>query len=66
MPGYNSWGAFSDDLQCIVGAATTGPPGALIRGGSWVSGAVAAGVFYVTAGGGPSESAGTFGFRCAR
>jgi hypothetical protein len=64
-PGYNSWGAFSDDLQCLVGAATTGEPGALIRGGSFISGA-AAGVFYVTAGGGPTEPAGTWGFRSAR
>jgi hypothetical protein len=65
-PGYNNWGAFSDDLQCLVGAATTGPPGALVRGGSFFSGAAPAGVFYVTAGGGPDEWAATAGFRCAR
>lgn len=66
VPGYNSWGAFSDDLQCLIGAATNGEPGALVRGGSFFSGAVPAGVFYVTAGGGPTEGAGTVGFRCAR
>jgi len=64
----NTWGAFSDDLQCLVGGAgTTGLPGALIRGGSFFSGDVAAGVFYITAGGSPSEgTGGTWGFRCAR
>jgi hypothetical protein len=66
VPGYNSWGSFSDDLQCLVGAATAGPPGVLVRGGSFFSGPVPAGVFYVVAGGGPQESSPTGGFRCTR
>jgi hypothetical protein len=61
----NNWGAFSDDFACLVGAATTGPPGAIIRGGSFISGAYA-GVFAVVAGAGPEEPGLTWGFRCAR
>jgi hypothetical protein len=61
----SSWGAFSDDFQCLAGASTIGPPGAVIRGGSWISGA-SAGVFAVVAGAGPEEPAGTWGFRSAR
>jgi formylglycine-generating enzyme required for sulfatase activity len=61
----NNWSAFSDDLACLVGAAMSGPPGAIVRGGSFISGA-RAGVFAVVAGAGPEEPAGTWGFRCAR
>src|SRR5262249_55770127 len=45
--------SFSDDAQCLVGAATTGPgflePGALTRGGGYVDG-TSAGVFAVFGG----------------
>jgi hypothetical protein len=61
----NNWPAFSDDFACLVGAAMSGPPGAIVRGGSFISGAYA-GVFAVVAGAGPEEPAGTWGFRCAR
>jgi hypothetical protein len=62
-----SWGAFSDDLQVMAGAATTGAPGALIRGGGSNSG-VAGGVFAVRASVSPSDSASfpDVGFRAAR
>jgi formylglycine-generating enzyme required for sulfatase activity len=60
------WVGFSDDLQCFAGAATAGPPGALMRGGFAGDGA-SAGPFsirgdahVVTASGGP------IGFRAAR
>jgi hypothetical protein len=60
------WGAFSNDMMCLAGAATTGgEPGALIRGGDGTSGA-AAGPFWVTAQQGPSLAYFTLGFRCAR
>ena len=54
----------SDD-QCLVGAATTGEPGALVRGGDFSRGASAGplavfGIFE------PSSARGSIGFRCAR
>jgi formylglycine-generating enzyme required for sulfatase activity len=61
-----SWGAFSDDVQCLAGAATTGAPGALIRGGSWHF-RTGAGVFAVDGGDlDLSEGFPDIGFRCAR
>jgi hypothetical protein len=60
-----SWGAFSDDIQTICGAATTGAPGALIRGGDFDNDALA-GPLAVVAGSAPSESEGFIGFRGAR
>jgi formylglycine-generating enzyme required for sulfatase activity len=58
-----SWG-FSDDLQCLAGAATTGAPGALIRGGD-LDGANA-GVFAVDGSDTPSDASNVVGFRAAR
>ena len=55
----------TDDDQCIAGAAATGEPGALLRGGSFVSGALA-GPLAVLGTNPPSGSNGTVGFRCAR
>jgi hypothetical protein len=61
-----SWGDFSDNLQCFVGAASTGPPGALIRGGSVFDGGPLAGP-YAVSGFNPVQAAGTnIGFRAAR
>jgi formylglycine-generating enzyme required for sulfatase activity len=61
-----SWsGIVSADLQCFAGAATSGEPGALYRGGQWNNGSTA-GPFLVY-GLNPVTSAGiTVGFRCAR
>jgi hypothetical protein len=56
------------DEQCLAGAATTGEPGALLRGGSYFWGAVA-GPLAVNGLIGPSSwdsDAGGVGFRCAR
>ena len=60
-----SWGLFSDDFQCLAGAQITGAPGALIRGGDFVSGTVA-GVFAVSGGSSPSFANDFIGFRAAR
>ncbi len=60
------WGGFSDDDQCLSGAATTGPPGALLRGGSFQNGPFA-GVFYVNGAMEPNAfGAESIGFRCGR
>lgn len=53
------------DDQCFVGAATTGEPGALLRGGDFDDGALAgplSAVGYI----GPSIALSVIGFRCAR
>jgi hypothetical protein len=64
--GSGSWGAFSDDVQGLNGAATTGAPGALIRGGNFASN-VGAGVFAVLGGAAPSNGTDSgIGFRAAR
>jgi hypothetical protein len=63
-PG-GSWLTFSDDLQCFLGAAVSGPPGALIRGGSWSLGATA-GIFALSATADPSIVRNHVGFRSAR
>jgi formylglycine-generating enzyme required for sulfatase activity len=60
-----SWGAFSNDWQGLVGAQTTGAPGALVRGASRYDHAEA-GVFAVLGDWEPSFQTGNFGFRCAR
>lgn len=59
----DGWNPFSDDFQCLAGAATTGPPGALTRGGAF-SDDTNAGVFAVS--GGEPGSSFNIGFRCAR
>ena len=61
-----SWGGFSNDFMCLSGASTTAnSPGALLRGGFFVSGPTA-GPLGVSAGSGPSGSGSLVGFRCAR
>jgi hypothetical protein len=64
-PACGSWGSFSDDTQCLAGAATTGAPGALVRGGSFFDG-TGAGVFAVDGGSTPSSADVSVGFRAAR
>lgn len=59
-----SWSG-SSDFQCLAGAATTGEPGALVRGGAFVNGPLA-GPFTVDGFISPSDSSLGFGFRCAR
>ena len=57
----------TDDDQCLAGAATTGEPGALLRGGGFrVFYATNAGPLAVDGSGGPSVAGGSIGFRCAR
>ena len=63
-----SWSAGvspTGDQQCLAGAATTGEPGALLRGGSFMDGQHA-GPLLIGGGNGPSWSAFMAGFRCAR
>jgi hypothetical protein len=60
-----SWGGFSDDAQCLAGAATTGAPGALLRGGVFGVGTLA-GVFAVDGFSAPSSAGSNIGFRAAR
>lgn len=60
-PGASSTG----DDQCLAGAAPTGEPGALLRGGSYASGP-AAGPVAILASNPPSGSNTLIGFRCIR
>jgi formylglycine-generating enzyme required for sulfatase activity len=53
------------ETQCIAGAAGTGEPGALLRGGSFFSGSLA-GPLAVLASNPPSGSNNGIGFRCTR
>ena len=53
------------DDQCLAGAAGTGEPGALLRGGSFFSGSLA-GPLAVLASNPPSGSNNGIGFRCTR
>ena len=53
------------DDQCLAGAETTGEPGALLRGGSFASGALA-GPLAIVGSAPPSLPGVTIGFRCAR
>ena len=53
------------DQQCLVGAATSGDPGVLIRGGNFASG-TGAGPLAILGLYGPSGSSNGVGFRCAR
>jgi formylglycine-generating enzyme required for sulfatase activity len=67
-----NWGIFSDDSQCLAGAANFGRPGALIRGGDFACLGIgpfgsSAGAFAVSAGFDPSASVNScIGFRGAR
>ena len=63
-----SWNAGvspTGDQQCLAGAATTGEPGALLRGGGVALGRHA-GPLAVSAVHEPSFAVDNFGFRCAR
>lgn len=60
-----SWTVGDQDSQCLAGAATTGEPGALIRGGHHASDENA-GVFAVRGLDGPPSTSQFHGFRCAR
>jgi formylglycine-generating enzyme required for sulfatase activity len=62
-----SWSAVSptSDIQCLAGAATTGEPGALIRGGFFDDGS-GAGPVSVAADNQPSNTSQGIGFRCVR
>ena len=53
------------DDNCLAGASTAAGPGALLRGGSFISGS-AAGVFAVGGGRSPSDAFLVGGFRGAR
>jgi formylglycine-generating enzyme required for sulfatase activity len=66
--GCGSWGTFSDDWQCLAGAAAPSPttqPGALLRGGLFADG-TKAGVFAVVGVNQPSHAGSGVGFRCGR
>jgi Sulfatase-modifying factor enzyme 1 len=71
VPRSDTCGAWSagisptTDEQCLAGAAATGEPAALLRGGDFTLG-TNAGPFAVGATDGPSRSGGSDGFRCAR
>ena len=60
-----SWSFAGGDFQCLAGAATTGEPGALIRGGVFFDG-TNAGVFTVAGVLRPSDASFDWGFRCVR
>ena len=67
-PACGTWSAGvspTGDYQCLAGAATTGEPSALLRGGNFIDGP-AAGPLAVVGGVGPSVSDFRFGFRCTR
>jgi hypothetical protein len=55
----------SRDEQCLTGAATTGEPGALRRGGNFLDGSTA-GPLAIVGASPPSEGRIVYGFRCAR
>ena len=63
-----TWGADVSptlDFQCLAGAVTAGGPGALLRGGGFLSGSDA-GPLAIDGSIQPSFSDSTIGFRCAR
>lgn len=63
-----TWSAVSPtgDLQCLLGAATAGDPGALMRGGAWNHGTSAGPLFVMGAGSPAEDTRNNGGFRCAR
>jgi hypothetical protein len=70
MPRSTACGTWSaaisaNDLQCLGGAATTGEPAALVRGGSWADGGLG-GPFALAGFENLSQFSGAIGFRCAR
>jgi hypothetical protein len=60
-----NWGSFSDDLQGLAGAASSGAPGALIRGGNY-SNVSGAGPLAMLGNIAPGHSASDIGFRGVR
>ena len=65
-PVCGTWSADvspTGDAQCLAGTATTGEPGALVRGGGWFDGA-SAGPLTVIGAFAPSLSSDHVGFRC--
>jgi formylglycine-generating enzyme required for sulfatase activity len=68
--GCGTWSAGvspTGDDQCLAGAATTGEPGALLRGGDFdFAGGAGAGPLAVFGGNEPSDAGDSIGFRCAR
>jgi hypothetical protein len=61
-----TWGGFSNDDMCLAGAnENPHGPGALLRGGNFISGPLA-GPLAVEGGSEPSFTAAGFGFRCVR
>jgi hypothetical protein len=67
VPRSTTCGTWSTtaDAQCLAGAATAGEPGALIRGGAYLIGAIA-GPLNVDGRSGLSQSFSNAGFRCGR
>lgn len=66
--GCTTWGTEispTGDEHCFAGASQTGDPGALMRGGSYLSGAKA-GPLAIIGTIGPAGWGGGIGFRCAR
>jgi formylglycine-generating enzyme required for sulfatase activity len=63
--GWDASVSPTGDSQCLIGAATTGEPGALLRGGNFGSDHNA-GPHAILANLGPSTASGGIGFRCAR
>jgi formylglycine-generating enzyme required for sulfatase activity len=66
-----TWSAgvsLTGDLQCLAGVATTGEPGALLRGGSFnfLGNGTLAGPLAIDGSVGPSFAFSVSGFRCAR
>ena len=62
-----AWGAGvspTGDFQQLVGAALTGEPGALLRGGWYSPSGPASGPLAVSGYNSPSSANGVFGFRC--
>ena len=60
-----NWGGFSDDFMCLAGASTTANgPGAVLRGGHFITGPGAGPLAVFTLE--PSRNADLVGFRCAR
>jgi formylglycine-generating enzyme required for sulfatase activity len=71
VPGSTTCGVWSADVsptgdfQCLAGAATTGEPGALLRGGGFINGSDA-GPLGVNGLNDPSFASFVVGFRCTR
>jgi hypothetical protein len=60
-----SWGLFSNNEQCLAGAAVEGPPGAILRGGGTQQGGFA-GPFYINGAVEPIAQGAFIGYRAVR